>query len=255
MRGVRVACATLGLGLLGALPGAFGARATDALDRMSRTVALTASHAVRVDATVADVTIAASDRADMAVEIVRRAPTAADLVRFPAVIEETGETLRIAALQAGDGRDARLKADIRVQAPAVAQFDAVRVFEGQVRVTGLRNGCDVDVRRGRIEATAVAGRVRLESGVGSIDVRDPSLTHEGMLRLRVFNGPILVSFDRTPPDARILALTFNGSIASDIPLAMKDKFGPRFGEATLGAGKPVMSIDVVTGDITIRVRR
>jgi hypothetical protein len=75
-----------------------------------------------------------------------------------------------------------------------------------------------------------------------------------MLRLRVFNGPIRVSFDRTPPDARILALTFNGSIASDIPLAMKDKFGPRFGEATLGAGEPVMSIDVVTGDITIRVR-
>jgi len=245
----------LGLALLGALPGALGApHATDALDRISRTVALTAARSVRVDATVADVTIAASERNDLAVEIVRRAPTPADLARFPAVIEQKGETLRIAALQADDGRDARLKADIRVQAPAAAQFDAVRVFEGLVRVTGLHNGCDVDIQRGRIEATAVAGRVRLESGVGSIDVRDPSLTRGGMLRLRVFNGPIRVSFDRPPPDARILALTFNGSIASDIPLAMKDKFGPRFGEATLGAGEPVMSIDVVTGDITIRVR-
>ena len=71
------------------------------------------------------------------------------------------------------------------------------------------------------------------------------------MRLRVFNGPLRVRLARMPANARILAVTFNGAIASDIPLTMKDKFGPRFGETTIGTGEPVMSIDVVKGDITI----
>jgi hypothetical protein len=114
---------------------------------------------------------------------------------------------------------------------------------------------DVDLRRGPVEATGVAGRVRLESGIGSIDVRDSELTRGGMMRLRVFNGPLRVRFARAPSSARILAVTFNGTISSDIPLTKKDQFGPRFGETTIGDGDPVMSMDVVTGNIEIIVAR
>ena len=73
------------------------------------------------------------------------------------------------------------------------------------------------------------------------------------MRLRVFNGPLRVRFPHPPADARILALTLNGSIQSDIPLAMKDRIGPRFGESTLGSGDPVVSLDVVKGDISVVV--
>jgi hypothetical protein len=76
-----------------------------------------------------------------------------------------------------------------------------------------------------------------------------------MLRVRVFNGPLRVRFARAPQNARILAVTLNGQIKSDIPLTMKDQFGPRFGETTLGSGEPVMSLDVVKGDIAISVAR
>ena len=55
-----------------------------------------------------------------------------------------------------------------------------------------------------------------------------------MMRLRVFNGPLRVRFAKPPANARILAVTFNGRLTSDIPLTMKDAFGPRFGETTLG---------------------
>ena len=84
-------------------------------------------------------------------------------------------------------------------------------------------------------------------------MRQAELTRGGMMRLRVFNGPLRVRFARPPASGRILAVTFNGSITSDIPLTMKDKFGPRFGETTIGDGDPVMSVDVVKGDITIAV--
>lgn len=224
------------------------------MDRVERTLAAPAG-SIRIDATIADVTVVGSDRADVAVELVRHAPAAADLSRLPATIEPRGDDIGIAALQAADGRDPQLRADVLVKAPAATRFDAIRVFEGRVRISGLTNACDVDVRRGNIEADGLAGRVRLETGIGGIEVRRPSLVPGGMLRLRAFNGPVRVRFERAPANARILALTFNGAIASDIPLAMKDQFGPRFGEATLGSGEPVMSIDVVTGDISIRVGR
>jgi hypothetical protein len=51
-----------------------------------------------------------------------------------------------------------------------------------------------------------------------------------------------------------MALALNGTINSDIPLTMKDTWGPRWGEATLGKGEPVVSIDVITGRIEIRTR-
>ena len=63
-----------------------------------------------------------------------------------------------------------------------------------------------------------------------------------------------IGFARAPVNGRILAVTYNGTITSDIPLAMKDKFGPRFGETTLGTGDPVMSIDVVKGSVAITVK-
>ncbi|HEX3702116.1 MAG TPA: hypothetical protein VHU82_02220 [Vicinamibacterales bacterium] len=235
-----------------ALTMALGAESTD---RLARTVALAGDTPIYVNATIADITITGSDRSDVSVEVVRRAPSAADLERYPAAIEERADGLHIDAVQADEGRDANLKTAITIAAPAAAVFRAIRVFEGRVSLTNLSGACDADLRRGAILATHLAGRVRLEAGLGSVDVRDAALTPGGMMRLRVFNGPVRVRFAAVPASARILAVTFNGSIASDIPLTMKDKFGPRFGETTIGGGDPVMSIDVVKGDITINAPR
>ena len=238
---------------LAALLSAASPARADVADRVARTVTLAAGGSIRVEATIADLKIIGSNRLDVAVEIVRHAPGSADFARFPALIEETAAGLRITALQESDGRDALLKSEIVIRAPAGAVFEAVRVFEGRVELQGLRQACDVDLRRGSIEASGLAGRIRLESGIGGIDLRDSELTPGGMMWLRVFNGALRVRFARVPASARILAVTFNGSLTSDIPLTMKDKFGPRFGETTLGTGDPVMSLDAVKGDITIRV--
>jgi len=36
---------------------------------------------------------------------------------------------------------------------------------------------------------------------------------------------------------------------------MKDRFGPRFGESTIGSGDPVLSADVVKGDISLTLAK
>jgi hypothetical protein len=225
----------------------------EAMDRVTRVVPLAAGAPIRLEATIADVTITGSNRPDVLIEIVREAPTSADLAKYPVTVEQKPDALHIAAVQAADGRDAKLKTEIAIAAPATAVFQAVRIFEGRIRLANLRAACDVDLRRGAIDGSGLAGRIRLESGIGSVDVKDSELTPGGMMRLRVFNGPLRVRFPRTPASARILAVTFHGTITSDIPLTMKDQFGPRFGETTIGAGDPVLSMDVVKGDIVIKV--
>jgi hypothetical protein len=230
-------------------------RAADVADRVTRTVPLAPGRSIRVDTTVGDVTIVGSNRPDVAVEIVRRAPSSDGLRKFPVVIDNSGDALRIATTQMSDGKAPELISSVLIRAPANANFQSIRMFEGRLRISGLTASCDADVRRGSIEATAVAGRVRLESGLGSVDVKDATLAPGGMLRIRVFNGPLRVRLARAPENARILAVTLNGQIRSDIPLTMKDQFGPRFGETTLGSGEPVMSLDVVKGDIAISVAR
>ena len=239
------------LGVLLTMSSAAGA--ADAVDRMSRVMPLGVRMPIRVDATIADVTITESNRPDVQITIERHAPTPEGLTKFPVTVDEGTDGLHVSVLQVGDGRDPALKSTISIAAPAGAQLDAVRVFEGRVRLENVRTSCDVDLRRGAIEAAELAGRIRLEVGIGSLDVRDSELTAGGMMRLRVFNGPLRVRFPHPPADARILALTLNGSIKSDIPLAMKDRIGPRFGESTLGSGDPVVSLDVVKGDISVVV--
>jgi hypothetical protein len=229
------------------------AHAAEATDRVVRTIMPAGGTPIRIEATIAELRIVGSNRLDVVIEIVRHAPSSADLRKFPAVIDDTAGAVRIGVLQDADGRDAALRSDITIRAPADAVFEAVRVFEGHVVLDGLRRACDVDLQRGTIDAVNLAGRVRLETGVGGIDVKDAELTPGGMMRLRVFNGPLRVRLAHRPENARILAVTFNGRVTSDIPLTMTDQFGPRFGETTIGSGEPVMSMDVVKGDIAITV--
>lgn len=233
------------------------AAAAEVVDRVSRTLPLGEGAAVFVAATIADLTITGSDRPDISMTVVRRAPAAAGLARFPVSIEQRPDGVHLSVVQQNEGRDATLKSTIAIAAPSTAAFRAVRVVEGRVTVTNLTTACDVDLRRGPIAASRLAGRIRLEAGIGRVDLEQSTLTAGGMMRLRVFNGLVRVRFAHPPEVGRILAVTLNGSLASDIPLAKKDRFGPRFGEATLGTGDPrtdpVLSIDVVKGDIQIEV--
>src|SRR5207249_3068895 len=115
----------------------------DTSDRFARTLPLAADRPVRIEATIADLTIVGSDRSDLAVQIVRRAPSPADLAKYPVVVDEGAAAVTIAAVQAGDGRDPALKTEITIGAPSTAVFEAIRVFEGRVKLTNLKRACDL----------------------------------------------------------------------------------------------------------------
>jgi hypothetical protein len=91
-----------------------------------------------------------------------------------------------------------------------------------------------------------------QAGIGSITLTGARLSPNGLLRLRSFNGDVRLSLAERPADARIMALALNGQVRSEIPLRVRDTWGPRWSEATLGKGEPVISLDVVTGMVEIK---
>jgi hypothetical protein len=222
-------------------------------DRLTRTIPLAPGTAISVHVTIGDIRVTGWDRPEVSIDIVRRAPNTVQLQRIPAVVEETRDGLLVRASQSDGGREATLRADIVLRVPVAAQLREATVFEGRLELTGLNGTSSARVERGDIIAKQVSGSIRLETTMGNIRIDGGTLSPEGMMRLRTFNGDVALALLEKPEHARIMALSMGGTITSDIPLTMKERFGPRFGEATLGKGEPPISIDVVNGNVAITV--
>jgi hypothetical protein len=224
----------------------------DATDRRSYTIALPPGRVVSVELTVGHLRVQGEPRADALIEVNRSAPDESALLKIPVTVEETAAAVRVVGVQSEGGVDASLKTDVTLRVPRAAVLESLRVVEGRITLANLAGRVTADLRRGPIEATNVQGSVRLETGIGDVVASEMRVSPEGVLRLRAFNGDVRLSLAERPKDARVMALALNGSVRSQIPLTMKDAWGPRWGEATLGKGEPVISLDVVTGVIEIK---
>ena len=236
---------------------ACAALATPALaatDRQTRTFAWSTGRALTIDITNGQVRIEGSNRQNLEVALQRTAPTADGFAQLPVVIDETPERVSIRVLQPEGGTDPALVSDLVLRVPSDARIERLKVMEGKVQIERFRGSLTADVRRGPIEGSDVSGALRLETGIGSVILRNARLDPSGVLRLRAFNGDVRLQMPGPPANARVMALALNGTIQSDLPMTTRDSWGPRWSEATLGKGEPVISIDVVTGKIDIRTK-
>jgi hypothetical protein len=224
----------------------------EATDRQTQTVSLPPGKTLSVELTIGSVRIEGWDQPGAEISVERHAPTAAQFTRLPLAIEDMPARVVVRALQTDHATDPAYRADVTIRLPRTAVIDHVQVVEGRIAIENFAGAIAADLGRGPIDGKDLSGTVRLETGIGSITLTAARLTPDGLLRLRSFNGDVRLSLAERPIDARILALALNGHIKSDIPLAQRNSWGPRFGEATLGKGEPVISIDVVTGTIEIK---
>jgi DUF4097 and DUF4098 domain-containing protein YvlB len=221
-------------------------------DQQTRVVPLPVGKSLAVEITVGNVRIEGTAQSDVEISIERHAASAAQLENLPIVIDDTPARVSVRVVQANGGTDPALRSDLTIRVPNAAAIDRVQVLEGRITVTRFAGSLTADIRRGSIEGKELSGTLRLETGIGSVVVSGVRLLPNGLLRLRAFNGDVRLALAERPADARIMALALNGTITSQIPLRMKDTWGPRWGETTLGTGEPVISIDVITGTIEIR---
>jgi DUF4097 and DUF4098 domain-containing protein YvlB len=223
-----------------------------AADQQTRVVPLPAGKTLAIEITVGNIRIEGGDRSDVEIAIEREAPSTAQLASLPITFDDTTSRLSVRVVQANGATDPAYRSDITVRVPRAAVIDRVQVLEGRISVSRFSGTLTADIRRGPIDGKDLSGTLRLESGIGSVVVTGARLSPGGLLRLRAFNGDVRLALAERPADARILAVALNGSITSQIPLTIKDTWGPRFGEATLGKGEPVISLDVISGTIEIK---
>ncbi len=228
-----------------------GAKA-DVTDRQTRLVPLPSGKILAIEVTIGNIRVDGWDKPEVEIVVERRAPSAAQLARLPLAIDDTPERITVRAVQTDHTTDAALRADVSVRVPRDAVIDRVDVLEGRIAVEGFNGRLTAAIRRGPIDAKDVSGTLRLETEIGGIVLTNARLSPKGLLRVRTFNGDVKLSLAERPADARIMALALNGQITSDIPLTRRDTWGPRWAEATLGKGEPVISIDVVTGTVEIK---
>ena len=223
-----------------------------ATDKQTRVVPLPAGKTLAIEITIGSVRIEGWNRAEVELSIERDAPSDAQLARLPVIIDDTAARVLVRAIQPEGGTDPSLRADVVVRVPQFATIDRVQVMEGRISISRFAGTIHADIRRGPIDGRDVSGTVRLECGIGSVVLSATKLASDGLLRLRAFNGDVRLTLAERPTDARIMALALNGSIRSEIPLTMKQTWGPRWGETTIGKGEPVIALDVVTGTVEIR---
>lgn len=224
----------------------------DASDRQTKLLPLPDGRPLVIELTIGNVRIEGWERPEVEITVERHAPTASQFSRLPVSIEEVPPGVVVRAVQTGDANDPAFRADVTVRLPRSATIERVHVLEGRISIANFNGRISADIRRGPIDGRSIAGTIRLETEIGSITLNDALLSPTGLLRLRTFNGDVKLTLSQRPSNARIMALALNGQIKSDIPLKTRDTWGPRWGEATIGKGEPLISIDIVTGVIEIR---
>jgi len=208
----------------------------DQTERVDRTVQIRAGGQLRLKNFSGKVTITGSNRADLVVHAVRRAPRER-LDHIKLEITETASGVSIEANKKDgnwrDGKSDVVETEFEIQVPADVTLD-VEVFSSDVYVKGVR------------------GRQRLHAFSGEIDVVDA----EAGIDAETFSGDIQVQLVQGA-SASIDFDTFSGDLDSKLPMTSRSSDTRRFGPAgrtrgEIGSGGPDYRFKTFSGDVRIR---
>jgi hypothetical protein len=221
------------IAVLGALTLATPAAASDQRDeteRVDRTVSIRAGGVLRLKNFSGKVTITGSNRSDIAVHAVRRAPRERlDHIRLE--ISETGSGVLIEANKKDDNwRDRNnnvVETDFDIQVPGDVALD-VDVFSSDVIVKDVRGRQRVKTFSGEIDVTGAESALDAESFSGDIEVK-------------LLQGvSASVDFD-----------SFSGSLQTDVPMNYRSGSRRRI-RADIGSGGTDFHFKTFSGDVRIR---
>jgi len=157
----------------------------------------------------------------------------------------------------------RVRIDFTLRVPRHAEIDLRTVNDGEIRVTGVRGGYDVENINGGIEMVDVGGAGRVYALNGEVHVsfeRNP----DGESSFGSLNGDVEIEFRRDLA-AELRLKTFNGEVYSDFEVSASPgdlpererrdgknfyRAGRSFG-VRVGRGGPRLEFDAFNGDIRI----
>jgi hypothetical protein len=200
-------------------------------ERVDRTVSIRAGGQLRLKNFSGHVTITGSNRADIVVHAVRRAPRER-LDHIKLEIVETGSGVAIEANKKDDNwRDRNnnvVDTEFEIQVPADIALD-VEVFSSDVVVKEVR---------GRQRVHSFSGEIEVGGADGAIDAE----TFSGDISVNLVQGSSAsVDFD-----------SFSGSLKTDVPMTYRSSISRRRIRGDIGSGGTDYHFKTFSGDVRIR---
>jgi hypothetical protein len=250
MRTLAAAFAVLALALPAhAAPGAF-----DETEHVSRTLPLSPGGTLRLNNFSGRVTITASDRSEVAIEAVRRAPRSR-LERIRLDIHSSGPDLVVVDANQRDhswweftGGNV-VETDLDIKVPRRTQLD-LTVFSSPVTVTGVEGEHRVHGFSSPLILDNVSGSVRAHTFSGSVTIRQKTWTPSQTIDVDTFSGGIAL---HVPESAHgtVTFTTFSGRLNSDLPLTMHSSTRRGVKAEFGGGGDGTLRVKTFSGSVKI----
>lgn len=145
--------------------------------------------------------------------------------------------------------DSDVEVRFRVLVPQGVEFTG-RTVNGAVDVRDLDGDVVARTVNGAI-SVSTAGAATARTVNGTIEAEMGALSGGGPYRFETVNGGITLTLPEGA-GADVEARTLNGSIATDFPLTVQGRFGPRSLRGTIGGGGPELRVETTNGSIELR---
>jgi hypothetical protein len=236
-----------------ALAGLTPEAAFEETEHVTRTLSLDPGGTLRLKSFSGRVSIAASDRHEVAIDAVRHG-SQARLHEIKLDIYKDGKTVNVDAnrRQASTWwrlHDEVVETDFDIKVPRRTDLD-VTVFKAPLVVSGIEGRHTVRSFSSRIVLEAVAGPVRAHSFNGPIDIRASRWSGGESIDVDTFSGDIDIHL---PASARgsVSFNSFSGHIDSDIPLVLHSSSGRHFQADLGGGGEGALRFKTFNGSVRI----
>jgi len=195
---------------------------TSDVEHVSKTAALPPGGTLRVNNFSGRVTITGADRADAAIEAVRRG-TRERLDRIKLDIHTEGSTLVVNANQHDQSwwarRNGVVETDLDITVPRKTNLD-VDVFSAGVTVAGVEGSHKLHGFSSRVRLESVTGPVRVHTFSGSVDVGAKAWAADQVIDVDTFSGNVALHLPETARGT-VTFDSFSGHLNSDIPLTLR----------------------------------
>lgn len=125
---------------------------------------------------------------------------------------------------------------------------------GAVEVLNVGGEVDASTVNGAVDVTTRNGPVNASTVNGDIDVRMTSIARDGGMKFHTVNGSITLAMPGSI-DADIEMETMHGSIASEYPVQLSGRFGPRRAKGTIGKGGRRIELETLNGSVELKRAR
>jgi len=214
-------------------------RAADETEHITKTVKLDPGGTLRLKSFSGRVTITASDRTDVSIDAVRRAPRERlDNIK----LDIRSESSNLVVIEANrrdsswyefSSRNNVVETDFDIKVPRRTSLD-VSVFSAPVTIDGVEGSHTVHSFSSCLQLDQVAGPIKAHSFSGSIAIHARNWPPNQTIDVDTFSGNVELSVPELA-QADVTFNSFSGRLSSDVPLTLRSSGRGRNVRGRLGS--------------------